>query len=59
MELSLLNLLLVLLSAWIAGALVNRVGYPSIFGELMAGILLELLLHILHERCLGKIMNAP
>lgn len=40
MHLSLLNLLLVLLSAWVAGALVARIGYPSIFGELMVGILL-------------------
>ena len=49
MELSLLNLLLVLLSAWIAGALVARIGYPSIFGELMVGILLgPPLLGILH-----------
>jgi Kef-type K+ transport system membrane component KefB/Trk K+ transport system NAD-binding subunit len=40
MELSLLNLLLVLLAAWIAGTLVTRVGYPSIFGELVVGIIL-------------------
>jgi Kef-type K+ transport system membrane component KefB/Trk K+ transport system NAD-binding subunit len=40
MELSLLNLLLVLLAAWIAGTLVARVGYPSIFGELVVGIIL-------------------
>lgn len=40
MEFSILNLLLVLLSAWIAGNLVSRLGYPSIFGELAAGIIL-------------------
>ena len=50
MELSLLNLLLVLLSAWIAGALVSRIGYPAIFGELLVGILLgPPLLGILHS----------
>lgn len=49
MHLSLLNLLLVLLAAWIAGALVSRIGYPAIFGELMVGILLgPPLLGILH-----------
>lgn len=49
MELSLLNLLLVLFSAWIAGALVARIGYPAIFGELLVGILLgPPLLGILH-----------
>lgn len=40
MDLSILNLLLVLLAAWLAGNLASRVGYPSIFGELMAGIIL-------------------
>jgi Kef-type K+ transport system membrane component KefB/sulfur carrier protein ThiS len=40
MEFSIVNLLLVLLSAWIAGSIVARFGYPSIFGELMAGIVL-------------------
>jgi len=50
MHLSLLNLLLVLLSAWIAGALVSRIGYPAIFGELLAGIILgPPLLGILHS----------
>lgn len=49
MELSILNLLFVLLAAWIAGNLVARLGYPSIFGELMAGILLgPPLLGLLH-----------
>ena len=38
MELDLLNLLLVLLSAWLAGSLASRLGYPSVFGELMAGV---------------------
>lgn len=50
MHLSLLNLLLVLLSAWVAGALVSRIGYPAIFGELMVGILLgPPLLNVLHS----------
>lgn len=40
MELSILNLLLVLLAALLAGNLSTRLGYPSIFGELAAGILL-------------------
>lgn len=40
MELSILNLLLVLLSAWIAGSIVAKLGYPAIFGELLAGIVL-------------------
>ncbi|ARA93617.1 MAG: sodium:proton exchanger [Bacteroidetes bacterium] len=40
MELSILNLLLVLLVAWVAGQLANRIGYPSVLGELLAGILL-------------------
>jgi Kef-type K+ transport system membrane component KefB/Trk K+ transport system NAD-binding subunit len=49
MELSLLNLLLVLLAAWIAGSFVARIGYPAIFGELMVGIILgPPLLGILH-----------
>jgi Kef-type K+ transport system membrane component KefB len=40
MELSLLNLVLVLLAAWIGGNLATRFGYPSVLGELIAGILL-------------------
>ncbi len=40
MELSLLNLLLVLLAGWLAGSLATRVGYPSVLGELLIGILL-------------------
>ena len=39
MEFSLINLLLVLLVAWVAGAVASRLGYPSILGELAAGIL--------------------
>lgn len=49
MELSLLNLLLVLLSAWIAGSVIQRWGYPAIFGELLVGIVLgPPLLGLLH-----------
>lgn len=40
MAFSLLNLLLVLLVAWGAGLLARRLGYPSVLGELIAGILL-------------------
>jgi Kef-type K+ transport system membrane component KefB len=40
MELSLLNLILVLLAAWIGGNVATRFGYPSVLGELVAGILL-------------------
>lgn len=40
MELSILNLLLVLFAALIAGNISTRLGYPSIFGELAAGIIL-------------------
>lgn len=40
MELSILNLLLVLLAAWVAGSIVAKLGYPAIFGELLAGIVL-------------------
>ena len=38
MELELLNLLLVLVVAWMGGSLATRLGYPSILGELIAGI---------------------
>lgn len=49
MEFSILNLLFVLLSAWVAGTIVSRMGYPSIFGELTAGIILgPPLLGLLH-----------
>lgn len=40
MEFSIFNLLFVLLAAWVAGALVARIGYPAIFGELLVGIIL-------------------
>ena len=39
MEFSLLNLLLVLLVAWLSGLLASRMGYPSVLGELLAGII--------------------
>jgi len=42
--------LFVLLAAWLAGNLASRLGYPSIFGELMAGIILgPPLLGLLHS----------
>ena len=40
MELNLLNLLTVLVAAWVAGRIAVRVGYPAILGELLVGILL-------------------
>lgn len=40
MELSLANLLLVLMAGWLAGWATARIGYPSVLGELMVGILL-------------------
>lgn len=40
MELSLLNLLLVLLAGWLAGWGATRLGYPPVLGELLVGILL-------------------
>lgn len=39
-ELNILNLLIILTSAWIGGALAKRLGYPAILGELLVGILL-------------------
>jgi Kef-type K+ transport system membrane component KefB len=39
-ELSLLNLTLILLAAWLGGNLASRLGYPSVLGELIAGFLL-------------------
>ncbi|MFO7892574.1 MAG: cation:proton antiporter [Longimicrobiales bacterium] len=49
MELHLVNLLLVLLAAWLAGNLAERFRYPSVLGELLAGILLgPPLLGLLH-----------
>lgn len=40
MTLPILPLLSVLLVAWVAGRLAERLGFPSVLGELMAGILL-------------------
>lgn len=40
MELPLLQLLLVLIVAWLAGRVATRFGFPSVLGELAAGILL-------------------
>jgi Kef-type K+ transport system membrane component KefB len=40
MELSILNLLAVLLVAWLAGNVVSRLGYPAVLGEIGAGIVL-------------------
>ncbi len=49
MDLSIANLLLVLFVAWTAGRLSSRLGYPSVLGELIAGILLgPPLLGLLH-----------
>ncbi|WP_336365294.1 cation:proton antiporter [Halalkalicoccus salilacus] len=45
----LLNLLLVLTLAWIFGLLVERIGYPALMGEILAGILFgPALLGLLH-----------
>ena len=38
--LDLLNLLLVLVAAWVTGRLAERIGYPAVLGELLAGIVL-------------------
>ncbi|WP_323026846.1 cation:proton antiporter [Gelidibacter japonicus] len=35
-----LNLFIVLLAAWGAGALINRIGYPAILGELLVGVII-------------------
>jgi Kef-type K+ transport system membrane component KefB len=49
MEFSALNLLLVLLAGWLSGLLASRLGYPSILGELLAGVVLgPPLLGLLH-----------
>lgn len=40
MTLSILNLLAVLLVAWLAGIAASKLGYPSVLGELLAGIIL-------------------
>ena len=34
------SLLIVLIIAWAAGVISNKLGYPSMLGELMAGIVL-------------------
>ena len=39
MDVSLIHLFLVLLVAWLGGALASRIGYPSILGEILAGVL--------------------
>lgn len=49
MELDLLNLLSVLVAAWLVGAAARRLGFPSVLGEILAGIVLgPPLLGILH-----------
>ena len=40
MDFSILNLLLVLLAAFLGGRLAIRLGYPSVLGEILVGILL-------------------
>ncbi|MEM7105482.1 MAG: cation:proton antiporter [Bacteroidota bacterium] len=40
MELSILNLFLVLLAGWTGGQIAYRFGYPSVLGEILAGLLL-------------------
>ena len=40
MEIELLNILLVLIAAWLGGAFATKLGYPPILGELLIGILL-------------------
>ncbi|WP_306060712.1 cation:proton antiporter [Natronococcus wangiae] len=48
-SIDLLNLLLVLTLAWIFGILVERIGYPALMGEILAGILFgPALLGLLH-----------
>jgi Kef-type K+ transport system membrane component KefB/Trk K+ transport system NAD-binding subunit len=50
MEFSILNLLLVLLAAWIGGQVARKMGYPTVLGEIMAGVLLgPALLGVLHS----------
>ncbi|WP_051254023.1 monovalent cation:proton antiporter family protein [Arenibacter latericius] len=39
-ELQILNLLLVLIAAWVGGMAAKRIGFPPILGELLIGILL-------------------
>jgi Kef-type K+ transport system membrane component KefB len=40
LELSLLNFFLVLLAGWLGGQLANKMGYPTVLGEIIAGVLL-------------------
>ena len=40
MHLDLVNLLAVMVAAWAGGRLATRLGYPSVLGEILAGILL-------------------
>ena len=60
MDMHLLNLLLVLLAAWAAGSVAVRLGYPSILGELLAGIILgPPLLGLLHgQEALGVLAEV-
>lgn len=37
-QIDILNLLLVLVLAWIGGVLAERIGYPAMMGELLAGL---------------------
>ena len=39
-ELNILNLLIILVAAWIGGSISKKLGYPAILGELIIGILL-------------------
>ncbi len=39
-ELNILNLLIILASAWVGGAAAKKLGYPAILGELVVGIIL-------------------
>jgi Kef-type K+ transport system membrane component KefB len=48
--LNIINLLLVLIAAWLGGAIANKLNYPAILGELIIGIILgPSLLGIIHE----------
>src|SRR6056297_4001928 len=39
-ELNILNLLIILASAWLGGSAAKKLGYPAILGELIIGIIL-------------------
>lgn len=39
-DLNLVNLLAILVAAWLGGAFARRLGYPAILGELLIGIVL-------------------